>query len=332
VADGCKNWLRPPAPPDVFVEKFWPVFALTFNAVESEDDLFPPSDVALLRDQQDEHNRSRQGMREHREAARPRWGTTSGILDEDDIDKLKKAKPFDVLVMNKDPATKLSDALEPIPVPGVDPNLYETAQYFDDVQMVVGAQQSTFGGLAKATATESAIAANSTNAADGSSTDDLDAFLSQVARASSQILLREMSEEQVKKIVGPGAVWPELSLPDIASEIFLDVEAGSSGRPNQAVEIDNFTKMAPILLQIPGISHTELAREALRRLDDRMDLTKMLVANLPSIVAANQMAAPSTGNATSDPNAQGPAGAANAPQPPEQESPGSGPAFGSNQT
>src|SRR5690606_3947371 len=73
LVDGYKEFLREPAAPDVFVEDFWPIYALTFNAVESEEALFPPSDVYLMLDQQMEYNRSRQGQREHRKAARPRW-------------------------------------------------------------------------------------------------------------------------------------------------------------------------------------------------------------------------------------------------------------------
>lgn len=331
VADGYKGWLREPAPPDVFVEKFWPVFALTFNAVESEDALFPPSDVYLLADQQNELNRARQGMREHREAARPRWGSRKGLLDDDDKTALKNAKAFDVVEINLDVQVPIEQALESLPVPGVDPNLYETGQFFSDVQIVGGAQESTYGGLAKATATESAIAANSTAASDGSSTDDLDSFLTMIARASSQILLREMSAEQVMKIAGPGASWPEMTLADIASELFLEVEAGSSGRPNQAVEIDNFTKMAPHLMAIPGISPTELAKEGLRRLDDRMDLSKMLAPGLASIVAQNGMATMAPGPQGNDPNMQGAQGRNNVPAAPQRQSPGTGAAFGSNQ-
>lgn len=331
VADGHKNFLRPPAAPDVFVEKFWPVFALTFNAVESEDALFPPSDVYLLSHQQREHNRSRQGMREHRDAARPRWASSKGVFDNDDVAAFKKAKPFDVILLNKDPQTKVSDMLEVLPTPGVDPNLYATEQYFGDTQIVVGAQEAQFGGVSKATATESAIAANSTMASDSTSSDDLDGFLTQIARSSSQILLREMSEEQVKKIVGPGAVWPEMSLADIASEVFLEVEAGSSGRPNQAVEIDNFTKMAPIIMQIPGIDPVEFGKEALRRMDDRLDITKLLTPGMMSIIAQNQMAAKPPAAPGADPTAQGGEGGANAPAPQQQESPGGDPAFGSNQ-
>lgn len=332
VADGYKGWLREPAAPDVFVEKFWPVFALTFNAVESEDDLFPPSDVYLLADQQNEHNRSRQGMREHRDAARPRWTTRKGLLDDTDKEALKHARPFDVVELNADAATPLEQLLEPLPIPGVDPNLYETGQFFSDVQIVGGGQESTYGGLAKATATESAIAANSTAASDGSSTDDLDSFLSAVARAASQILLREMSAEQVTQLVGPGAVWPEMTLAEIASELFLEVEAGSSGRPNQAIEIDNFTKMAPHLMAIPGISPTELAKEGLRRLDDRMDLAKMLVPGMASILAQNGMAqATANSEPQNAPEQQGAAGASNAPTPGGNSGEGTGASFRSNQ-
>jgi hypothetical protein len=70
--------------------RFWPVYALTFNEVESEDELFPPSDVHLLLDMQNEHNRSRQGKREHREAARPRWVYPNGAIDEEDVERSRK--------------------------------------------------------------------------------------------------------------------------------------------------------------------------------------------------------------------------------------------------
>jgi hypothetical protein len=331
VADGCKKFLREPAAPDVFVEKFWPVFALTFNAVESETDLFPPSDVYLLKDQQDEHNRSRQGMREHRKAARPRWATSKGLIDDEGRDAFKAANAFDVIELNKDPQTKIADVLEVVPVPGVDPNLYATEQYEQDRGLTVGMNEASYGGIAKATATESSIAANSTMSSDSASADDLDSFLTSVARAGSQILLGEMSEEQVMKIVGPGAVWPDLSLSEIASEIFLEVEAGSSGRPNQAVEIDNFSKMAPIIMQIPGVDPTEFARLALKIFDDRMDITKLLVAGAPSIMAQNQITQPPTGDPATEPTAQGGEGGANTPAPAQQESPGSEASFGSNQ-
>jgi hypothetical protein len=336
VADGYPHFLREPAAPDVFVEGFWPVYALTFNATESETQLFPLSDVRLLRHQQMEHNRSRQGMREHREAGRPRFGTSKGLLDEEGRESLMKAKAFDVIEMNKDPGTRIADVLEAIPVPGVDPNLYMTEPFEQDRMLSVGASEAAYGGMSKATATESAISASSTKSSDDASIDDLDAFLTMIARDSGIILQREMSEEQVKKTVGPGAVWPTLSLQDIASEIYLEVEAGSSGKPNQAVAVDNFMKLAPILTTIPGVNQTALAKEGVKRLDDRLDVNEFIIANAPSIVAQNQMAGaaqatPAAGDPAGDPNQQGAEGAQNAPGPAQPESPGTSASFGSNQ-
>lgn len=331
VADGYGRFLRPPAAPDVFVEDFWPVYALTFNAVESEDELFPPSDVYLMHDMQRDYNAARQGQREHRRAARPRYTFSNGALEKEDAENLANAEPFTATGMNLPPQQKLSDLLDVVPVPGVDPNLYETAQFFGDIQLVVGTNESQFGGLAKATATESAIAANATASSDGSSIDDMDAFLTAVARAAGQILMREMSEETVMRVAGPGAVWPGFTLTEISDELFLEVEAGSSGKPNQAVEIQNWTQMLPFLLQMGSIDPIWLARESIRRLDDRLDLTEAIAEGTPSMIAQNHMAQLSTGNAATDPNAQGGEGADNASAPAEEQA-GSDAAFGSNQT
>jgi len=220
--------------------------------------------------------------------------------------------------------------LQAIPIPGVDPNLYETNQFFTDMQLSVGTQQAMLGGLAKATATESSISASASASGDEASIDELDAFLTTIARASGQVLLREMTQEQVMEIVGPGAVWPDLDAQGIAEELFLEVEAGSTGKPNQAVEINNMERMLPFLLQIPGIEPTWLAKEVLRRLDDRLDLTEAVAAAMPSIIMQNRMAQPAPGDPQSDPQAQGPEGGANGPAPPGGPA-GSDAAFGSNQ-
>jgi hypothetical protein len=347
LADGHDAPLRPPAPPAVFVPDFWPVYALTFNAVESENELFPPSDVTLLLDQQREINRSRQGQREHREAARPRWVYARGAVDEADLPQLKSAKPFDAVGLNIAPGQKVADIFDAIKVPGVDPNLYETNQFFTDMQLTVGTSPARLGGLAKATATESAIAESSASEDDQSGIDDLDAFLTAVARASSQILMREMTPEQVVRICGPGAVWPglmdetgmapafpALSDLDIINEVWLEIQAGSSGKPNQAIEIRNWKEMLPFLLQMGSIPPTWLARETIRRLDDRIDLNEAVVAGIPAIVAMNRAAGgaggpPGTGDAQTDPAQQGDKGGDKAPPPGGPT--GSGPAFGSNQ-
>lgn len=332
VADGYRDFLREPAAPDVFVEGFWPVYALTFNEVEDEDTLFPPSDAALLKSMQESYNKSRQAKSDHRYAARPRWGYPRGGLEEEDAKLLGSAPPFSTIPLNLGPQEKIQDKLQPIPVPGVDPNLYDTGEVFTDIQLVGGAQEANYGGVAKATATESAIAANATASSDSTSVDDLDAFLTRIARASGQIMLREMSTETVQKIVGVGAVWPEgMGLSDIAEEIYLEIEAGSSGKPNQAVEVKNWQMMLPFLIQMPGVNPLWIAKETVRRLDDKVDISEAIAAGIPSIVAQNSMQQPGPMDPGNAPSAQGPEGAQNAPAGPAEQQAGSDPAFGSNQ-
>ena len=329
VAENYDKFLKEPSSPDVFVESFWPVYALVLNETEDEEELFPLSDARLLLHQQAEYNRARQGQREHRRAARPRFVASRGTLDEDAIVKLQGAKPFEVVLVNKDPQAKIGDLLEAVRIPGVDPNLYETGQIMSDMEIVAGTQEAQLGAVSKSTATESAIAANSAASADGSAIDDLDALLTVVARASGQILLKEMSEEKVKEIVGPGAFWPQLTLAEIAGEIYLDVEAGSTGKPNRAVEIDNWVKMFPALSQTPGIAPEWLAKETIRRLDDKTDMTEALAAGIPALLAQNRQAQTAPPDPQKDPANQGEKGGDKTASPAAQA--GTGAAFGSNQ-
>lgn len=335
LCDGYRGFLREPGAPEVYVEDFWPVYALTFNEVTNPRCLFPPSDVTLMYDMQRAYNAARQGQREHRDVARPRFASASGALSDEDKMKLANAKAFEVIDLNVSPETDIRQVLQPIPVPGVDPNLYETGTIFTDVQLTVGAQEAQFGAVAKATATESSIAEGSRIASVDSNVDDLDSFLTKIARASGQILLREMSQETVQKIVGPGAVWPQMTLDQIVEELVLEIEAGSSGKPNQAQEIRNWREMLPFLVQMPNINPTWLARETLRRLDDRMDLTEAITENIPAIVAQNRLATMGPGGAPApapgaSPEDQGGAGADNTERPTDQPG-GSDAPMGNNQ-
>ncbi|MFY9292818.1 MAG: hypothetical protein WAP03_19305 [Methylorubrum rhodinum] len=316
LCDGYDGFLREPAAPDVYVDQFWPVFALTFNETESEDELFPPSDVTLILDIQKEYNRSRDGKREHRRAARPRWVYPHGAFEDADLDWLASADAFTATGMKFDPQRKIQEILQPVPVPGVDPNLYDVNEIVTDLGYVVGTNPGQWGGNSRATATGDQIAAGASATADGSSVDDLDGFLTGVTRASGQILMREMSPEIVMRVVGPGAVWPEQTLQQIADEMMLEIEAGSTGKPNQQVEVANLEKLLPLFLQIPGINPQWLGREALRRFDDRLDLTDAFIDNLPAIVAQNRNAQPQPGDPNAQPEAQGHQGADPGPRAP----------------
>jgi hypothetical protein len=143
----------------------------------------------------------------------------------------------------------------------------------------------------------------------GAQVDELDSFMSDVARTAGAILLQQMSAEQVKLVAGPGAVWPELTAQEIANEVALEIEAGSTGKPNQAAELRNLERVLPYIIQIPGIDPKWLAKEVLKRMDDKLDLDAALAEGVGSIVSMNGM---TDANAAAG-MGQGPAGALNAP-------------------
>ena len=330
VCDGYPDFLTEPGAPETPLERFWPWFALTFNEVDHEDDVFPPSDVRLMRDMQLDYNRARQGMREHRKAARPKTVVAAGALDEEDIEKLSAHPDNAILELNGlQPGQKVDDLLQPFTGPQINPAMYDVTTYMDDTLRVIGLQEANMGGTNDSTATQSQIGEASRTTTNDSNVDDLDDLLTHLARYGGQMLFANVNEQTVKNIVGPGAVWPDLTRQQISSEIWLEIEAGSSGQPNQAIDVANAQKIYPLLMQLPNINPEFIARDLLHRLDDKLDLTDAFRSPLPSIVAMNSQlhgtlgggapgmaAPPPPGTTPPHPVMQGPQGQNNAPQNP----------------
>ncbi len=292
LCEGYPDLLRQDVRPQLTFEQGHPYHVLTFNDLEDEHDIFPPADVSLMRDQQMEYNRSRESLREHRIAARPAWISPKGMWDEDDLNKIGNHLAHELLQLNI-PVTQnldINKLIIPKPVASIDPNVYDVEFLFQDVLRATGDHEATFGGSSGDTATEVSVAEASRVSSVESNIDDLDDFLTSVARDSGQILLLQMSAEQVKEIVGPGALWPKFSAQEAANEIILEIQAGSSGRPNRAQELANIERVAPYIIQIPGINPRWLAETVLTRMDDKLDLTEAFAENMPSITALNAMA------------------------------------------
>lgn len=298
VCDGYKDFLEEPCPPKLKLERFFPWYPLAFNYIEHHKERFPLSDAFYLRSQQREINRSREGLRQHRIANRPLTAVSKGRLSEPDIEKLE-SRPDNAVVQLEGLALgqKIDDLLQTVEHPAIKGELYDVEPYFTDVLRVVGTQEANLGGTSGATATESSIAEGSRMSSLQSNMDDMDDHLTELMTDAGKVAFMEIGKAEVLKVVGPGAAWPEASAQEVADEIFLEIAAGSSGRPNKAVEVQNFTQMAPILLQIPGLSPHWLGKQAIARLDDRLDLTDAFIAGQPSIQTLNALAAKPLGAA-----------------------------------
>jgi len=334
LCDGYEDFLNkadengePDFSPDVDCEQFHPYFVLMFNEVEDEQDIFPPSNVEVLRAQQLEINRSREALRQHRIGARPgTWGST-GFLQEEDKDRLETRRTHEHIELKIPPGTKIADVLQQIPHQGVDPALYEVDSIFTDVLRSTGDQEANFGGTSDSTATESTFAENTRMSTLDSNRDELDAFLTKFAKAAGQVLLLEMDVATATEIAGRGAAWPTVSREEVAKELYLEVAAGSSGRPNKAINVSTLERLAPIVLQIPGMKPSWLAKKFQEEIDPDVDFTDAYLAGLPSMTQLNAVKQPAQGGEAEDPNAQGAEGQNNAQQPPgpETQAPGGPP-------
>lgn len=276
LVNGHDRYVVAPEPLTPCTKRFWPLFSLMFNSVEVEPGgkatIFPPSDVHLMRHAQAERNRSREAFRQHRVANKPRAVMGAGLLDEEDMKKLEDAPAHSITEVNVPSGGDLSKLIAPVPTRQITPELYETTSVDNDILSASGIQQADLGpAQPNVTATDASIAAHARSTQSSSNVDDLDELLNDMAIARGEIYLAEWSQETVARVAGRGMLWPdEQSRPEYAQQIYLEIQAGSSGRPNKALEMSNWQIMAPLLMQA-GANPQFLVREGLRRLDERID-------------------------------------------------------------
>lgn len=330
ICEGYGDFLKEPAQPDVEIERFFTVFPLVFNEIEHDDEIYPPSDVWNARHIQNEYNRCREGVREHRKASKPWWAVAGNGIEEDDAKKIASHAAHEILYLKQlNVGQKVTDLIQQGPIMPIDPNQYQVEELFGDLLRSVGTQEANLGGNSGGTATESSIAEQSRSASLADNVDELDDLLAALAHSSGQLMLKELSKETVMEIAGPGAVWPEAKMTrdQIAKDLTLSIKAGSSGRPNRAAELANRERALPFIMQLPGSSAIAipLLKDYLDLLD--IDVDELTLKGMPSIQAVNAMLMKPSGGGSADPDQntqganpetapdqQGAAGANNAPQ------------------
>lgn len=279
VGKGYKDYILEPEPVTPCISGFWPIFGLTFNDVESDEDTksspFPPSDVDLLRNPQKEWNRTRNALRDQRNASAPKYVVADGMISEEDEQALENARPNSVTKLKSlPPGVEPDKFIKLMQLAGIDPALYDTGPLEKDMLLAGGMQEANAGLAGRdVTATVGTIAEQSRMTMLASNVDDLDGFLSRLAKAGVEMILRGMSLQTVQQIVGPGGVIPQDDIDDYLNEINVKIAAASSGRPNRAMGIANAQQLAPLLLQA-GANPEAIVEELVKRLDDTLDIEK----------------------------------------------------------
>jgi hypothetical protein len=287
--DGVKHFIKPPYVRLPKVKRYWSIVALTYHVTEVEvndpkNDVtcYGKSTVRRVMPMQVDINSQGEELRAHRIANRPGKVGVASKFGENDRAKLAAPRSSHDCIMLQDlqPGEKVADYLQPMPTTPLDPALYDTAQSDQAMLLAGGVQSSNMGNQNPGeTATGQAIAEGSRISVDDSQTQDLDYCLGIVAQMHWEMSLQEMPLELVKKKVGRGAVFPDLAKDKFATDIFVEIEAGSSGKPNAALEAAKAEKLGPLIIQAmadPRLAF--LVKIYARLLDSNIDIDEIMKA------------------------------------------------------
>lgn len=313
--DGYLDWLQEPEPISPITRAFYPWFALVFNKVECDDSTkttaIGPSDVQQMKHPQIAINVAREELREHRKANAPQTFYKQGAITEGDKKRLTAAPTGAWVALEAmQNGEKVGDIISPKPVQAIEPLVYDTAPMMSDIQSTTGqAPMQPQGARSKKgeTATAAAIQEQNKVSTSASNVDDLDNLLNRLAENGAELLFYECQPETVKRIVGVGAVFPQTpqARKEFAQSIYLEIKMGSSGRPNQQLDISKFERMAPMMLQIGGGNPQfvqALARKGAEIMEFDIDLSELVAIPLQNVAPSQPLS--QDVNATQSPSPQ----------------------------
>lgn len=302
ICDGHEDFLEEPEAPWPAVKGFWPVVALKLTDIEVEENdpkrgitCYGQSAVRLMRPMQEEVNRSQEALRQHRIANKPGHICGKDTFDKNDRQALAGREAHDVVPLsNVPPGGDCSKVLWPVPVNTIDPALYRTDGIMQQVMLVVGSQQANLGQqAADEKATGQAIAEQSRIMGVSSEVDSLDKFLCEVVRIMGEMNFQELSLATAKKIAGPGGAWPDQTeiRASLNAILYLKIEAGSMGRPNRTLELQNWNTMLPRLMELAqakGLPLDPLVKAVAKVMEFDFDLDEWLAQAKPEQSAGAQ--------------------------------------------
>ena len=290
-APGHKRWLRKPMVPQRQGRRWYPFFGMIFNPIDGQ--FQPLSDVYLLKKLQDEYNDMRKKQRNVREDNRPGIAyRRGGGLDEEDIENLQNREEGDVIGVGGDPDRPLSNDLFNIPDAQYDPRMYDSSPIMMDVEQLSGASDASRNVIQNAkTATEAEIMSSAMQGRLGDRRDVLEDWLTEMAQYAAEVLLLELSQEQVMQIAGPSAIWPKMSREAVYEMFRVEIRSGSTIRPNKSREQEQWVQLLPVLqptlmqfIELQGMGHPAakvlefVIEQTLQRFDERFDLSEIMPA------------------------------------------------------
>lgn len=288
--DGEEGFCEEPKSPNWTGKQWYPFFGGAFNEVDGT--LYPLSDVELAEQLVREYNDTREDFaRDRKESLPVNIVRKGGSLTETDIKAIKNRQGSDIILVEGVGGQPLTNDIFSGQLVTINPQNYDTAPARQDMEMVLGGGDASRGTVMKAkTATEAEILSQGLRGRSAERQDTIEDVLNELGNYALEILLRKMTEEEVKAIAGEDAVWPQMDIDQIFNQVNIEVRGGSTGKPDRLQEQDRWIKLMPVIekavtqvseLRSKGQEQLaqaviELTRETLRRFDERIDIEQFL--------------------------------------------------------
>ena len=298
MVEGATEWLREPYSPPRAGERWYPFFLLPYQVVDGQ--FVGPSLVDLTERLQDEHNEARDRFNQHRDLCIPGW-VASADINEKTIKKHADSRFGEITIVDTE-GKPLNQVIIPRGHPKIDPIVYDTSAVRYDWEQVTGLQDAARSTVVRPkTATEANILQRALSGRVFEFKDQIEDWLQEIAQYSAQVLLQELTKEQVERYMGAPSTkttmvngelvmttektydWPEFTKDRIFDMVDLRIRAGTTGAPDGIEDKESWLKVLPMImnlsiqmqnLQARGMDYEHirnLLQETLLRYDDRID-------------------------------------------------------------
>jgi hypothetical protein len=284
--EGCDCYARAPYAPNPGTTRFYNLFLYAPTTVDGER--HPQSLIERTEGQLEDMNRLYSDKAEFRRRTLPKTVFDETNLSATDAKKIAAGGAQEMVgVKPTIPGTAVNTMVAPIQYARFDPTLYDDSQTRAVLEMAWGIQEALASTIQTAkTATEAEIQQTGTETRTDFMRMTLDDMLTDLAVYTTEIALQKMSVDDVKRIAGPFAFWPEaMSIEDLSALVNVRIRAGSSGKPNTTAERQAWAQTMPVVQaaivqvgQLRGSSPDEIAdciealvAETIRRSGDNLD-------------------------------------------------------------
>ena len=297
--DGVKKWAKEAYAPPYPTSRFYPYFYTAFFEVDGER--HAQSLSWRLYKLQDEFSSARSNFRLVRERGISNILFNATAIDDAEAKKIVDGKIQEfIAVKPSDPAMPLSDIFIAKPVASVDMRLYDPTLILSDMERVSGVQEALAAAANQPgnpiTATEANIEQSGTQARTTSNRDAIEDMLTDLAEYTLQQALQCLTGQDAQKYAGSKTFWPhDMDIEDLFQLIEVEIEAGTTGKPRQATELQAWGTLLPLVQKLIveieqamgsgnmplANSYIELIKETMLRLGDESDPERFIPRQPP---------------------------------------------------